>query len=941
MKRTGRIVLTGLLLALSGATAFAVPAKRGAFTLVQADGTEIQAKLVGDERNHQYFTEDGYLLTFDNGNYCYATVADGGNIASSGIAARDAANRDAAARAFLSRIDREATCVALDAAAAARTLSGPERGIGLFPESRFPAMGEQKALVILVEYKDVKLSTPDAYDYFSRLLNEEGFSSYGGTGSARDFFIESSMGQFVPQFDLFGPVTLPQNMSYYGGNDWGGNDSNPEMMVVHACQLLDDQIDFSQYDRDGDGEVDNVFVFYAGRGEASGGGANTVWPHSWTLQSAGQSNCVHDGVRVNRYACSNEWEGTRPDGVGTFVHEFSHVMGLPDLYATSYTGAFTPGEWSAMDYGPYNNGGCTPPLYSAYERYALDWIEPAVINGPMNATLPTIGNNVCGIIPTGDPNEFFLVENRQRTGWDAYLPGHGMLVWHVDYDEYVWSRNQVNNSASHQYVDIEEADGSQSDYSRDGDAFPGTNNVTSFTDNTHPNMKTWSGRSLNLPITDIAENNGLITFKVAGGRDDLAAPAVSVLESDFETITIGWDAAALAADGVSPDIHIDVYTLGEIEPPLPDQTVPVYIYRNVNAGNTGRFTIEGLQPMTPYYITAWSAAGLQSSTVSEPIEGFTGRPGLDRLKVEVLPAENVLADGFTARWNLLEEASEYILNVYETVYGLPHSDVLNFDDGVELLPDGWSSNTTAGYLNAAYSGKNIPSLRMGMSGHYVATPSYDDGVRGISFWHRGSTTAEGDILKIQARVDGSWLTVAEQPVVTAKGGTTMAFGEDVIPAGTSAMRVLYQRVDKGSVAIDDIEVMHGITYGYVPVEEYTDYPAGAADFCVVTGLKPETEYSYTVAGTDGDLRSLPSDRITLATKQSSAIDAIGTPDSVKIRVHGSEITVSGLAPGECATVTDIAGRTVAVLHTDGSAAIGNPGIFIVNAGGTVRKVVVR
>ena len=163
-----------------------------------------------------------------------------------------------------------------------------------------------------------------------------------------------------------------------------GNDQRPEEMIIEACQMLDDTVDFSEYDRDGDGYIDNVFVFYAGRGEASGGASDTVWPHSWDITAATSVPYVFDGVRLDRYGCSNEWEVDRPDGVGTFVHEFSHVMGLPDLYATKYTGAFTPGAWSAMDYGPYNNDGCTPPLYSAFERYSLGWIEPLPIDGPVN-----------------------------------------------------------------------------------------------------------------------------------------------------------------------------------------------------------------------------------------------------------------------------------------------------------------------------------------------------------------------------------------------------------------------------------------------------------------------------------------------------------------------------------------------------------------------------
>lgn len=500
-------------------SAFAVPAKRGLVTVRQSDGTELQVQIVGDERSHYYLSEDGYPLINEDDMYYYGRLDDGGNIVRSEFVARPAALRPAETLAFLGTIDKT------EAVSAMRTRSNAVRkqtvqrrsNVGLF-DTGFPSKGEQKGLVILVEYKDVKFTLDDPYDYFSRMLNEDGFSDYGGTGCAAEYFRVSSTDLFRPEFDVYGPVTLTQNMSYYGANDFYGNDMNPQAMITEACMLLDYEIDFSQYDRDGDGYVDNVFVFYAGRGEASGGSKNSVWPHSWYITAAESTPWKFDGVQIDRYACSNEWMGTRPDGVGTFIHEFSHVLGLPDLYATEYTNAFTPGSWSVLDYGPYNNSGCTPPLYSVYERYSLGWMEPVVIDGPADITLTDIGNNVGCIIPTDDPNEFFLLENRQQKGWDKYIPGHGMLVWHIDYDRNVWQQNIVNNDNSHQYVDIEEADGTCTEASRAGDAFPGTSNITSFTDTTRPSMTTWAGTGLGLPITDIAENDSVITFKVAGGN---------------------------------------------------------------------------------------------------------------------------------------------------------------------------------------------------------------------------------------------------------------------------------------------------------------------------------------------------------------------------------------------------------------------------------------
>lgn len=562
------------ILSLSAVSVYAKPARQGVLTVMTADGLPLNVRLVGDEFFHQYFTEDGFPLLEKDGNYFYCDYDEAGNVIDSGIKAVAESERTPKATSFLSRIDKSTldsrislralksprraspayreSPVSLNAPAkVAAGVSGPpyEKGYGLFSDSKFPAYGNQKAIVILVEYTDVKFNQSyDAKDYFTRMLNEDNFSDLGATGSAAQYFRENSCGAFVPEFDVYGPVQLSFRQSYYGGNNSSGDDKNPAAMVKEACDALDDIVDFRDYDRDGDGIVDNIFIFYAGRGEASGGGSDSVWPHSWDVRGAGY-NLRYDGVRVYTYGCSNEWEINRPDGVGTFIHEFSHVMGLPDLYSTNYSSAFTPGEWSALDYGPYNNNGMTPPNYGAFERYALGWVEPFEIDRPLNVTLPSVDDNVCGIIRTDKPTEFFLLENRQKTGWDKYIPHHGMLIWHIDYDSKVWNQNAVNNTSTHQYVDIEEADGTQTEFSRNGDTFPGNRNITSFTSTTRPAMETWGHVGLDYPITDIAEDDGVITFKVLGGVDE--SDGIGDVEADSIVISVcGLTVSANVSDEI-------------------------------------------------------------------------------------------------------------------------------------------------------------------------------------------------------------------------------------------------------------------------------------------------------------------------------------------------------------------------------------------------------
>ncbi len=861
--------------------AMAVPAKPGLLTVTQADGTTLNVRLMGDERHHFYLTEDGYLLADRDNTFYYADVDAAGDMQVSAIRATNVGLRDGVARSFLAGVDMQRVYKSMNASAeraSSRLKSGPMRGPGLFNETNFPGKGKQKAIVILVEYTDVKMQTPDAHNYFANMLNQPGFSDHGGTGSARDFFLESSMGQFDPQFDVDGPVTLAHPMSYYGGNDWAGNDQRPEEMIIEACQLLDSEIDFTQYDRDGDGMIDNVYVFYAGQGEASGGASNTVWPHSWNIYSGAGRTLFFDGVQLDRYGCSNEWEGSRPDGVGTFVHEFSHVLGLPDLYATSYTSAFTPGAWSALDYGPYNNDGCTPPLYSAFERYAMDWIEPDVISGPMNATLPPIGTNICGIIKTDSSNEFFLLENRQQTGWDTYIPGHGMLVWHVDFNTSVWSSNSVNNSSSHQYVDIEEADGTQSEYSRAGDAFPGTSGKTSFTDDTTPNMLTWGRKKLNLPITDIAESaDGIITFKVAGGTDEVPAPVVAndADEVSTEAFTATWEAAEGAGDDAS--YVLNVYSRSSVarEPAAGSDGSVTYLpgFRNKVVRGATSCEVTGLEPETDYYYTVNHGTPLQMSAASNEVSVFTGRLPLTRRAVVAVAASEVTETGFTAAWEELPDAESYLLTVYTKQAGGVEYDECGFDDGVTALPEGWTASSRSSYSSGSYCGTSAPSLRLGNTGEYVQTPGYPQGITSLSFWHRGNGCSDDDRISISALVEGKWTVAARLEITTTSGGHVYELADE-IPAGATALRIEYVRTGtRGSLAVDDIKV--GLPcYALVPVEGYSEYPAGSGTSCAVSGLDADTEYFYTVVAVSGDMRSLVSNEIAVRTSKSSGIDDV-------------------------------------------------------------------
>lgn len=516
------------------ATAWAVPAKRGVtYQFTQPDGTVVSLQLGGDERSPYYITTDGNIVIGAPDGYYYASMDADGEIADTRMLAHDPDQRGHEELSLLRDLNNDKVRTALfrkNTAIANETpasRSNNQDGKGRF-QTNYPTEGNVRTLVILVNYSDVKFTTPDAKDYFTRMLNEEGFSDNGAYGSCRDFYLEASGGKFVGEFDVYGPVDLPHPQAYYGANGIWGIDTRASNMIIDAVEALDDQIDYRDYDLDNDSFIDNVFVFYAGIGEAQGGGADSVWPHQSTIGMSLRYR--YDGVFLNRYACTSElMSSNETDGIGTFCHEFGHVLGIPDLYNTENSSvSYTPGDYSTFDSGCYLGNSKLPPTLSAYERNALGWLGDGLveITGPASCTLEHIlTSNKAYLINTDNENEFFLFENRQKTGWDSLLPGNGMLVWHIDFDKAVWQQNAANNNPSHQHIDLVEANGStgSTTWVTRRYPFPGTNKVTSFTFGGKPDFQSWSGKDLGLPITNIKETDGVITFDVAGGGADPAS----------------------------------------------------------------------------------------------------------------------------------------------------------------------------------------------------------------------------------------------------------------------------------------------------------------------------------------------------------------------------------------------------------------------------------
>lgn len=511
------------MLLLSVAELQAVPARKGLKKQIKLDnGKTVTAELRGDEFFSYYDAGNGnrYVLNAENGLF---GDKDFEKFSERGKVKRDFANR--------SRVDQA---------------SAKRRKANSLGGSHTTYTGKKKGLIILVNFQNKTFKFGHNQAFFNRMANETGFSNNSGfVGSIKDYFLAQSNGQFELDFDVVGPYRLPHPYAYYGAHSSeGGNDVRPGTMVRDAVQLADKDVDYTQYDWDGDGYVDQVYVLYAGLGEAAGGDNNTIWPHEWNLSSSevSQPYRTADGVSVDKYACGceqtlNRLGNEQINGIGTLCHEFSHCLGLPDLYDTNYQN-FGMGAWDLLDQGSYNDAdgthlmGMCPPNYSAYEKWYCGWITPTTLDGPTSVKGLQAQHDKYGqvfvVYNDKHTDECYLLENRRNDNgdtWDQSLAASGLMIQHVDYNDTIWNYNIVNNTSGstanyfhhdHQSLTIFHADNSDSNYA--GDLYPYNGN-NSLTDTSVPAAIIYHGGSfMGKPITNITKNDdGTISFDFMGG----------------------------------------------------------------------------------------------------------------------------------------------------------------------------------------------------------------------------------------------------------------------------------------------------------------------------------------------------------------------------------------------------------------------------------------
>lgn len=549
-----------------GTAANAVPAKKLQKVITLANGTQVSVELRGDEYLSWWEGTDGTA---------YRTTATDENV----FEAFDLEAQKPAAAARRARTEQGRVARLARVKNSLKGADDKMRGLG---GDHITYKGVKKGLVVLVDFKNKKFADGHDLEYYKNVINGKDFSDEeeGYVGSVRDYFLAQSNGQFELDFDVVGPVTMSKNYGYYGNDGAYQKDEKVYEMIKEACDGIKDQVNLKNYDWDGDGEADQVFFLYAGLGQASGGSAGTIWPHESELRYWPCGVLSYPTGKINTYACANELQPETQGssryisaGIGTICHEFSHCLGFADMYDTTGGGGYGMSVFDVMDQGSYNGNGFVPCNYTAFERIYAGWVEPIELIDP--ATV----KDMKSVSDYGRPfimynykntNEYFLLENRQNTGWDKGLYGsNGLLIVHVNYVPSRWANNSVNSSAEKiQCCTVVNADGSRENtqYSLQGDLYPyevkGVTMNDEFTDYSEPAAKLYNKNSdnsyaLGIPITQIKRSKGSVSFLVCGGDDK------NVIDNTFKGVVDGINGVTVVKKTVGNRIYsIDGRYLG-------------------------------------------------------------------------------------------------------------------------------------------------------------------------------------------------------------------------------------------------------------------------------------------------------------------------------------------------------------------------------------------
>ena len=843
---------------------FAVPANKKNFIKIQPDNSKLQICLIGDESFAWTETIDGVVLEEnEEGFFTYAIIDAEGNIAASAFIAKEAGCRNSTENQFI--VDQKNRKALLYKNRFNRNKIKRIQADNHFYFPSNNTMNKQKGLVILVEFADIRFSISEPLLEYTNQLNQPDYiNQYGQKGSIRDYFSANSMGQFNPEFITIGPVRLKENRNTYGADRGMLIDVSIEKFVLETLNSATfDEIDLSELDSDNDGVIDFVYFIYAGHGQNySGSPASTIWPHSFSLTGLQVASPVVQGLKFDDYACSSELSGATGmvmDGIGTFCHEFCHVLGLMDMYDTDYEGSggdgFGLGEWSIMSSGSYNNNGYMPCNLNAFERTSLNWLSLTELYEEQVVELNDLATSNEGfIIRTKLYNEYFIIENRQPLKWDAALPSSGMLIYHIDYDPLKWNDNTINTNPNHPHVKILPADNellkkettnyNQYLLSLKGDPYPGSKNNTEWTDLSLPGSILWDGSLLSKSVTSIKDSEGLISFEFMRGIKNLSIPVVR-------------------------------------------------------------------------------------------------------------SASEVSSTGFVANWVKVEDATNYLLDVYSEDI-LPAENNIIETEGFQLTNDvvclvnsEWITTSVNGDLTLGNYGKEAPSLRLNQVGDFLRTPMIEGEIISFSFWGKSASLGKTDELTIKGYNGTEWveLHIIQLPKISSQVYKfNINVQKNLIPPGIKQIEIVVNKESNG-ILIDDIAIAYNrkkITKK-IYVTPYRNFETGDVDSFVINGLSGSKTYNYTIRAMDGANISDVSEVVKVDLNLSSYsllkdkmynVSAIGS-GKIRIDLNGNNATLP-------VRIIDSTGRIIYsdIISTNVKIFSLKKGLYIVDISGYRMKVIV-
>ncbi len=611
-----RIKFLMLVLLLSiKSIAYCVVAYPYPFQFKQPDGLMITIQLKGDEMVHWAETIDGYTLLNNGKNgWEYAVRNANGSISSSGVLAHEVGTRSISEKKLIAKTSKKLRFSTQQVAMLKSAWNIHAKG-GNTPSKAFTPYGTRKLVMILIGFPDKPFSYSKTD--FENLMNQTGYNLNGAQGSVKDFFLETSYNHFNVTTTVAGPYMADSALAYYGAPNGSAHDIRARDLMTEAIAKADPDLNYADFDNDGDGSVDGVYIVYAGYGEATSGDVNTIWPHASSIPTQ-----ILDGVSVARYSCSNELlgsSGTSITTIGVICHEFGHVCGAPDYYDTDYetNGQYDgAGKWDVMSTGVYNGtpSGCKPAHMVPIDKIRFNWVTPILLSADASVSVSDITTNpVIYRYNTTTDNEYFLIENRQKTGFNSYVSGHGMIIYHVD-GNFISTAGNAINVSSHQGMYPVAANSttsngvavSPSNIGSSGCPWPGTTNKTTFDDATTPNSKSWAGNNTNASLTNIAEVGGVVSFCYKSCPDINPAYNFTAVADNGSQINLSW-----LKNEVNNDVIIAFNTSNTFGDPLNGTTYNVndilsgggtIIYK----GPASAYNHTGLSPTTDYFYRIWS-----------------------------------------------------------------------------------------------------------------------------------------------------------------------------------------------------------------------------------------------------------------------------------------------------------------------------------------------